>query len=316
MKPDALSLELPLSWARGPQNTSRIHTTPLLFKRTRWLSLAEIPEEQSFDSIIDEALNDGKRILIRGCTPPITRRLKNRGFDAMCLGREAVLDLGRDIAFKKSTRQLIRRGQRKGHLREVFLNKENRLLLQRLKRNSPHGRKPQLRHLFRSVPSAKTPLFIWVDAAGNWLAAITVSHISREKAHTELMVRHQRAPIGVMEALIDAVAGKLKEKGYRYFSLGEAPFIRGDKTSPDFRSALINSLGKTLQFVYNSQSLYRFKDKFSPQWQDLSICASPKISMLQLAAMAWHSRYLHLAGYSLRNSAVTLVLNFALMAYF
>lgn len=314
MKPDALSLELPLSWARGEQNTAQVHSTPLLFKRTRWLSLAEIPEEQSFDSIIDEALHEGKRILIRGCTPAITRRLQSRGFDAMCLGREALLNLEKDITFKKSTRQLIRRGRKKGHLREVFIDSENRLLLQQLKRNSPHGRKPQLRHLFRGTPPAKKPAFIWVDEAGNWLAAITVSHISGEKAHTELMVRHQQAPIGVMEALIDAVARILKDRGYRYFSLGEAPFIQGN--TPDFRSILINGMGKTLRFVYNSESLYRFKNKFSPQWQDLSICASPKISMLQLAAMAWHSRYVHLVGYGLRNSAVAFLLNLAVMAYF
>jgi len=315
MKQDALLLELPLSWARGPQKTTHVQSMPMLFRRTHWLSLAEIPETRSFNSIIDETLGVNKRIIIRGCTPLLAKQLEAKGFDTMPMGQEALFDLDENLPYKKSTRELIRRGQRQGHLKKIYLNAETLQKLQHLKNNSPHGREPQLRHLFWGDPLELSPAYIWVDPAGNWLAALTISHSSKQKAHTELMVRHRHAGVGCMEALVAATAASLKEDGFRFFSLGEVPFISANRKGKNFRDSLVSGAGKMMHFAYNPQSLYRFKEKFSPTWQDLYICGYPRISLSHLWAIAWHSRYLHLVGHSLRSSGLTLLLNFAFMAY-
>ncbi len=315
MNQDALLLELPLSWIRGINTTVRLQSIPLLFKQTHWLSLAEIPAKGSFTSIIDDALCDHKGLFLRGCSPQIADQLKKKGFDTLPTGQEALLPLYRTTPLKKSTRALIRRGNKHGRLKKLLLDTENIKKLQHLKRNSVHGRKPQLRHLFWGNASRLTPAFIWEDEGGNWLAALTISHSHSEKAHTELMIRHRRAPVGVMEALIAATCTALRTEGYCFLSLGEAPFIVSKNTRAGIRAMLVNGAGTFFRFAYNAQSLYRFKDKFSPQWQQVYICAYPRISLINLLAIAWHSRYIHLLVHQLKSSSLLMLVNFAFMAY-
>jgi lysylphosphatidylglycerol synthetase-like protein (DUF2156 family) len=171
-------------------------------------------------------------------------------------------------------------------------------MLQKLKKESRHGKKPQLKNLFIDTFNRHTECFIARDKKGNWNAAITYSYVSPDKVQAELLLRRSVAPSGTMEALIERVIDYLKEKGYHFFSLGEVPF-EVKLVNQTLKSRLICAIGRTMHFAYNSDTLYRFKNKFQPSWQPIFLCGYPRISILSLFEMAVRSNYVRLIVYRL-----------------
>ena len=114
------------------------------------------------------------------------------------------------------------------------------------------------------------------------------------KKQAELLLRKPSAASGTMEALIKEVSDYLKDRNYLYFSLGEVPFMKnpGEQLPP--KSLLMYKTGQFARFAYNSHSLYKFKNKFSPEWQSVYLCGYPKISLLTLIEMGIRSNYIKL----------------------
>ena len=139
-------------------------------------------------------------------------------------------------------------------------------------------------------------------AENKWLAAITLSTIAPHYVHTELLLRHKEAPVGIMEALITAIAQRLTLEGVSHLSLGNVTPLPAAESDAIFatyrhpkelwlRSQLSFRLGRALNFVFNAEGLWRFKNKFTPRWEPLYLCASPQLSWVTVAGLVQATGY-------------------------
>jgi len=284
-------VDLPLSWKRIPRQKPSFKIIAL--GRMHWLSLAEIPEQSELSQNLFSKSKQG--VLIRGCSRSVAETLKPLGFRSLYIGREALLDLDKNPFTKKSLRALVRRGLRHGRIIEIPFNRKNQRKIEQLKRESPYGSRPQLRHLFRSEFESGLRCFVFENNNNDWLAALSISDVHPHKVQTELLLRRKDAPVGVMEALAESVFGQLKKEQKKIWSLGEVPFLQ-DPSARSFKERLAGAAGRRLQFAYNYQGLFRFKDKFSPRWEPVYICANPGINYLSLFRLFIKSNFLKLAA--------------------
>jgi len=294
IKLNALALDLPLSWTRSKKNTINKKSFSFKTNRIHWISMAEIPETVHFIDVIDGLKETHpKGIILRGCSPAIASELRKRDFEILPIGQEAIIDLNKAVFNTRALRQSARSGNRYNSIRKVELNSENLEKLNQLKKQSRHGKKPQLKHLFIDTFNPNTNCFIAEDHKG-WNAAITFSHVNHYKVQAELLLRKNSAVSGTMEALIEQVYNYLKQNGYLYFSLGEVPFEIQELKETPIKSRYLSRIGRSLQFAYNSATLYKFKNKFSPVWQPVYLCGYPKISLFSLIEMGIRTNYLRL----------------------
>ena len=177
--------------------------------------------------------------------------------------------------------------------RKIEQNSENRERLNLLRKKSRHGKKPQLKHLFIDTFNNNTECFIAEDKTG-WNAALTFSHVNKYKVRVELMLRKTSSAPGTMEALIERVIIYLMDRGYSFFSLGEVPFELYDLKNQSLKSFYLCKAGRAMYFAYNSETLYKFKNKFCPAWQPVYLCGYPKISLFSLIEMGIKTNYLWL----------------------
>jgi hypothetical protein len=160
----------------------------------------------------------------------------------------------------------------------------------------------QLKHTERSRFDSSTRCFAFTTSEQRWLGAITISSPGPEYAHCERLLRHRDAPVGIMEAIITALAEKLAAEGVQHLSLGTVTPVPAEEIDRIFkphrhpeelwsRSRLAFGLGSALRFVYNAQGLWRFKNKFSPRWEPLYLCASPALSWATIAGVVQATGY-------------------------
>ncbi len=287
--------DLPLSWERINCTQPHFLTIPLRTNKINWFSLAEIPESWDFKPALKEMRKispDG--IVIRGCSKEISNFLSAHQFQCIQIATEAILDLYKDHFSKKTLRLLVKRGIRHGKIKEIYYNEENFNKVLKLKRDSPHGSKPQLKYLFRTEFEAQTRCFVFENNNFNWLAAITISKINSNKYQTEMMVRSTNAPIGIMEALIHSIFYQLKQENYRFWSLGEVPFTGISGNNIKLKEKLIKYSAPLFIYAYNYKTLYAFKNKFDPEWQKIYLCGYPSITYRTLWDIFIKSNFLKL----------------------
>ena len=291
------AIQLPLSWKQitGQQ----IRTRYVQLQKTRWISLAEVPVDFDKNRIIqDLGLNREKRLVIRGCNHNLAKALQPFGFKSAYVGQEAVLDLSKSAFDKKSLAQLADRGLRKGSVTEVSFSKYNQQRIKTLKAESVHGTVPQLANLFRNQFEGDMRAFVYRDNSGEWLAAITLSKSRKDKMQTELLLRKATAPSGAMESLIQLIERTLKSEGWKLWSLGEVPFV-ADKTANTVSGRLISQIGRYLNFAYDARGLFHFKNKFSPRWEPVYLCAKPGVNLPVLYTLFIKSNLLKLAWFKI-----------------
>lgn len=296
--------ELPRSWART--NTEKPAFTPvtLPFTSLAWLPIAEIPHRYSFNQIFNSHLcrmPDG--FVLQSCSLPLRDYLIRRGCQSAAMGAEAVLDL--PWQGKRSVRELARRGRRHGTVREVEPDLRNRTKLIQLAGNTRSRQQVVLTHTARSGFDSSTRCFVFETHSQEWIGAVTLSMVARGFHHTELILRHQQAPVGTMEALILTAAQELAAEGASHLSLGgvtPVPAEQGGALLERHRhpselwtlSQLIFRLGRALRFAFNGEGLWQFKDKFSPRWQPTYLCASPCLSWSTILGMITTTGYFNL----------------------
>lgn len=221
----------------------------------------------------------------------------------MRTGAEGSIDLRSIYESRASVNDLVKRGMRWGGVEEIPFTELNAGRVLQFIARTAYGEKPYLRYLFRSRFDPETRCFAFCTVNGKWLGVITVSLAQDSHAHTELILRDKSAPPGVMEALVIGVMKMLQDDGYEKLSLGEVPFItprnEGSDTmysNPSIKERVLYGAGHLLEFSFNYKGLYRFKDKFNPEWEPVYICAKPELSFLALADLFIVSRYLDLSG--------------------
>jgi len=296
---------LPLSWSRVGSLTPQFLLLKLPLSHSFWLPFANIPGDDPFETVFDNIVKKlPDNLVIRGCNTAIAAFLHRQGWGAIQVGAEAVLNLPGNRCKKASLRELVRRGLRHGVVCEVEYSAECVQKLEVLRRDSVHGRKPRLQYLFRSGMDDTRRCFVFKTTQGKWLGAVTLSRNGFETYHAELILRHSLAPIGVMEALLLTVTNRLREENCSALSLGEVPFMRMEP-SRSGRTALLHHIGRAYKFAYNYEGLYRFKNKFEPEWRPLYICARPKITTTILSDLFFRSGCFRLAKYKIRQNVRT-----------
>ncbi len=150
--------------------------------------------------------------------------------------------------------------------------------------------------------------FVMVGRGGTWLGAMTLSLVKPGYWHSELLLRRGDAPPGVMDALILDVKARLLAEGERWLSLDAVPFVTTKAAvdahpcrrpwSAACRGRAITRFGRLLRFGYDYQGLYRFKNKYTPDWRPLYLCGWPELPWRTLPDLSWASRHLHLMGYA------------------
>ncbi len=290
---------LPLSWARKEISHPRLYHLTLPLSGYHWIHRADIPWHLSFPQVYhSEIAGLPGGFVMRGCMPEVRNFLIRQGCECLLIGSEAVLNLENPAIRKKSLWELNKRGLRRGRIVEVTNEPHAYRLFMALKRNSVHGKEPQLQHLFRDGWEEASRYFVFETPEQQWLGGISISRNNHDSWHTELILRIPGAPVGIMEALFHQVQLVLREEGYRYWSLGEVPFY-GQGVQQSLKSKFAFHAGHLLKFAYRYDGLYRFKNKFSPQWQPLYVCASHRISWKMLLDLFVQSGYIRLAAYKL-----------------
>jgi lysylphosphatidylglycerol synthetase-like protein (DUF2156 family) len=296
--------QLPLSWARTTTAEPEFNVVKLPFTSPDWIPMAEIPHHTSFDQVYREYLSRlPQGFVLQSCGLPLRDYLIQQGCQVAAMGAEAVLDL--PWRGKRSVRELARRGRRHGSIRELELSPGHHHKLAQLISEASSRQGTQLHHTERPAFDASTRCFIFETAEKKWLGAITLSTTAPNYIHTELLLRHREAPLGIMEALITAIAQQLALEGVGHLSLGNVTPLPAAESATIFaahrhpnelwmRSQLSFRLGRVLNFAYNAEGLWRFKNKFAPRWQPLYLCASPCLSWATVAGLIHATGYFNL----------------------
>jgi len=304
--------QLPRSWARTKSVKPVFNQVKLPFSALAWIPNAEIPHHYSFDQIYHQylsSLEDG--FVLQSCGLPLRDYLIKRGCQVAAMGAEAVLDL--PWRGKRSLRALARRGRRNGIAREVACNETHQQKLTQLIRNAHARQGPLLKYTERAEFDAAARCFVFETAENQWVGAITLSMDAPNSYHTELLLRHPDAPVGIMEALITSIAEQLAAEGVSHLSLGSVTPLPVAESARIFvphrhthelwtRSQLTFRLGRMLNFAFNAEGLWQFKNKFSPRWQPLYLCASPRITWSTIIGLVSATGYFNVVGSQLLRS--------------
>jgi len=287
---------LPLSWTCSNNLEEEIRNSSLPLSPSKWLYYAnfkELPTKESFLRSLPGS------IFLRGLNSLHKNRLSSE-HEFLFIGKEALLDLEANHFSKKSLIDLVRRGKRHGHTSELPHSNESIARLELFKDECSHSHEPQLKYLFSDYFSKNERLFFFAEGDTVW-GAIVTSLNSPQKVHTELLLRRKNAPVGIMEALIYDIFTILKKEGEsKFLSLGEVPFIDGH-THLNIKNRLILRVGKSLRIVYNYEGLYKFKNKFLPEWQDVFIAETGKVRFRTLFGVAIQSNLLALTLFKLKR---------------
>ncbi|MBI9071681.1 MAG: DUF2156 domain-containing protein [Melioribacteraceae bacterium] len=170
--------------------------------------------------------------------------------------------------------------------------------LQEFYKYTTHSNEPKLKNLFYDNIFEGMSFFVFYKnnnfySVQNWLGAILLSQNSSIKLHTELLLRRKDAPVGIMEALIFEIFNTLDKSGFSELSLGEVPFVESD-IGISLQNIIFIKTGKLLNFAYNYNGLFNFKNKFNPEWNNLFLCGFPKITIWDLFNLSVKSNFLSL----------------------
>ncbi len=297
---------LPLSWST---NFNKEHFNLIEKKKICWISHASIQNENNLTETIAKINKDvNTDLIIRGCDNLIKEYLAKSGFYSLKIGIEAVLDTNHNCFKKKSLKNLVNRGLKKGWIEKIPYSKENSALLREFVSSSVHGKEPQLKNLFLTDFMIDQTLYV-LRNNNEWLGAVLVSENSKNKLHTELILRTHNSPVGTMEAIIHQIYSDARKRNIQFLSLGEVPFAGPFNINKDgVTSTLISLLGRSLNFAYNYRGLKNFKAKFNPNWEPVYICTSNKIKFRYLIFMVirsnFHKLVLFNLFYKLKNTSI------------
>lgn len=300
---------IPLSWMRSGTSRPAFDHVKLPLSGLTWIHSAEIPAGMGFENVYTMlAEGFGADVIIRGCRSEIARFLEGKGFGAVRTGAEAVIDLGEFKDHQASLRALVRKGLRQGAVAEIPFSEMHERRVREFKSLSVHGAKPELRYLFNTTFHPRSRCFVLRTPEDLWLGAVTVSMASGSHAHMEMILRRNNAPLGIMEALFTSIMNILKGEGFELFSLGEVPFVSPPGAGTISRTCgsrkmerLLFGVGRLLRYAYDFEGLYGFKNKFSPSWEPIYVCA-PGISWRALADLFLMSRFCALSGSELLST--------------
>ncbi len=308
---------LPLSWFHRSVESPVFNWIGLPLSGVPWiygadtpgLSIGELYEQ------LNEEFPDG--FLLRGCSARVASYFKERGHEIIRTGAEGIVDLDKLDAVSKSVIDLVDRGSKRGVVHELSLTQNNCKRVSEFIDQTPYGSKTRLEYLFNRTFDSSTRCFVVCSPTETWLGVITVSISSDDSCHTEMILRKKDSPAGVMELLLYSAMNIYKQEGYKYFSLGEVPFVTPKgmeeveiekSIKQSAQQYIVFKTGHLIRYAFNYQGLFDFKNKFNPLWKPVYICSAPKLRFRALADMFYETGYLELSFSELLPAVRSLLL--------
>ncbi|MCP5064447.1 MAG: DUF2156 domain-containing protein [Ignavibacteriae bacterium] len=298
---------LPLSWSLETNPSENNISSKIINENLTWLSICSFQNHSQFTNFINQHSNKKKQnLIIRGCNNSLVSQLKRKGYSSTRVGMEAVLETSGYHFEKKSIRQLVKRGMRHGKVIQLPYSIFNKQLLEKFHSKTTHANEPQLQNLFQTKFTKDNLLYVFSSPSNKWLGAVIISVNGNKKLHTELILRTNNSPIGILETIIYNIFLDAKKDGRLELSLGEVPFISKNET---YEKSLISytamKFGRILKFAYSYDGLYNFKNKFEPRWDNLYVCSKPKIGIEHLVFLFIKSNFHKLVYYKIKSKLKT-----------
>lgn len=235
-----------------------------------------------------------RRVLLFPLLGADEQQALDAGFSTMRVGQEASLDLkkfGTSGGAMADLRQMLNRAKRRYEIR--------------VSEESPQSLAPEAEGLYRDWLASRVqnqPMSVLVGSpgferptgrryfsargpSGQLVAFVTVvPGYFGEGSGIDVLARQPTAPAGAMELLLVKIAETLAEDGQSRLSLGCVPLRGVDASDHPLLGRLMKQIHDTRlgNRLFPFQGLGTFKDKFRPDWQDVSMGAWPRLDALAL----------------------------------
>ncbi len=211
--------------------------------------------------------------------PDYLEQYKAAGFDAVCLGYEAIVSLENfslEGSKNKDTRNAVSRVERAGYRFEVHLPPLDDSLIRSLHEVSDswltlrHGGEMHFSDgWFEDNYIRNAPVAVIYTSDGTPIAfANLVSEYQKNEVTIDLMRHYPKVEHGTMEFLFVSMFQWAKDQGYGSFSLGLSAIVGvGEKPDDPKVEQALHTISEYVSRFYNFKGLHTFKEKFSPQWE-------------------------------------------------
>ncbi|PKN87236.1 MAG: hypothetical protein CVU46_05115 [Chloroflexi bacterium HGW-Chloroflexi-8] len=211
--------------------------------------------------------------------PDYLNLYKESGFDAVCIGYEAIVSLGTftlEGSHNKGLRNTVSKMERLGYRAEVLQPPLEDNLLQVLREISnawltdQHGGEMRFSDgWFEDNYIRNGPVIVVYSQDGIPLAfANLVPEYQKNEITIDLMRHGRNSEHGTMEFLFIKMLQWAKEKGYDSFSLGLSAIVGVGENPEDPRvEKLLHNISEYISRFYNFKGLHNFKEKFHPNWE-------------------------------------------------
>ncbi|MHB9033057.1 MAG: phosphatidylglycerol lysyltransferase domain-containing protein [Anaerolineae bacterium] len=211
--------------------------------------------------------------------PEHLQTYQSLGFDTLCIGYEAIIDL-REFTLagsrNKELRNIINRLERSGYQFSVQQPPLDDTLLHALRELSNAWltmRKSRELHFsdgwFEESYIRGSMVSVVHAPDGSPVAfANLVPEYVKPEATIDLMRHYELAERDTMEYMFTRILLWAKEQGYDSFSLGLSPIVGvGEKPEDTRIERALHSLAAYGSRFFNFRGLHTFKDKFHPRWE-------------------------------------------------
>jgi phosphatidylglycerol lysyltransferase len=204
---------------------------------------------------------------------------KAAGFDAVCIGYEAIINLDGftlEGSGNKDIRNAVSRMERLGYKTEIHLPPLVDKLMQALREISVawlvlrHGGEMHFSDgWFEDNYIRNGPVIVVHAPDGSPTAfANLVNEYQKNEITIDLMRHYQKVEHGTMEFLFARMLEWAKEKGYATFSLGLSAIVGiGEKPDDPRVEQALHTISDYVSRFYNFRGLHNFKEKFHPRWE-------------------------------------------------
>jgi phosphatidylglycerol lysyltransferase len=204
---------------------------------------------------------------------------KAAGFEAVCIGYEAIVKLGEfslEGSKNKATRNAVSHMEKLGYRAEIYQPPLENDLLRSLRDTSDawltlhHGGEMHFSDgWFDEGYLRNGPVIAVINQDGGIDAfANLVPEYQKNELSVDLMRHYPNVENGMMEFLFVHMLQWAGEQGYSTFSLGLSAIVGvGEKPEDPRVEHALHTISEYLSRFYNFKGLHHFKEKFHPAWE-------------------------------------------------